>query len=54
MFTTELVWAGEVDRVGAEPHRFNALPPGVESCRSGSPDHLRDYGCAVCSVRHTR
>src|SRR5262249_30235573 len=36
MFTAELVRAGEMDRVGAEPHRFDPLPPGVESCRAGS------------------
>jgi hypothetical protein len=53
MFTTELIRAGEVDRVGAESHRFNALPPRVESCRAGSPDHLLDHGCPVCSVGHT-
>ena len=31
VIAAELIPAGEVDRVGAEPHRLHALPPGVES-----------------------
>jgi hypothetical protein len=43
-FAAQPVNASEVNRVGAEPNRFDALPSGVKSCRAGPPDHLSNDG----------
>jgi hypothetical protein len=54
VFAAEFVAAGQVDRVGAEPHRLHALPPGVESRRAGTPDYLGDHGVVVGAVGQAR